>query len=144
MAAGDELAYSDATITASGYWPAWLAFCEHPLGRVLLEPYRLGSSDAEAEHWLLVDRWQSTLDVGLARDVRQLLVTQPSELGAAARILGTQRIGALIEAQLQRRAAIDGREIAARLAASQRLVADLKAWLDAAAASLEHDDRTPE
>ena len=108
---------------------------------MLLEPYRLGSSDAKAEHWLLFDRWQSTLDVGLARDVRQLLVTQPSEL--AARILGTQCIAALIAAQLQRPAAIDGREIAERLAASQRLVADLKAWLDAAAASLEHDDRTP-
>ena len=50
--------------------------------RLFLEPYRLGGSDDEGEHRLRVDRYLGTLDVGLARDVEQLLATQPSELHA--------------------------------------------------------------
>ncbi len=79
---GDELMLSDGTLTATGNSRGWLSFCEHPLVRVFLEDYQLGDSEAEAEHWLLVDRYLGTLDVGLARDVEALLATQPSELHA--------------------------------------------------------------
>ena len=60
---------------------------------MVLGSYQLGDSDTEARHWLLADRWQQTLDVGLAFDVRQLLTSQPSELAAAAEILGADRAG---------------------------------------------------
>jgi hypothetical protein len=66
----------------TGRWRGWLCFCAHPLVRVFLEPYALGDSEQEGEHRLLVDRYLGTLDVGLARDVEQLLATQPSELAA--------------------------------------------------------------
>jgi len=79
---GDELMFCDGALTATGNWRGWLSFCEHPLVRVFLEEYQLGDSEDEAEHWLLVDRYLGTLAVGLARDVEQLLVTQPSELHA--------------------------------------------------------------
>jgi hypothetical protein len=79
---GDELMISDGTLTMTGRWRGWLCFCGHPLVRVFLEPYRLGDSDDEGEHRLLVDRYLGTLDVGLTRDVEQLLATQPSELHA--------------------------------------------------------------
>jgi hypothetical protein len=46
--------------------------------RLFLEPYQLGDSDDEGDHRLLVDRYLGTLDVGLVRDVEQLLATQPS------------------------------------------------------------------
>ncbi len=73
---GDELMGSDGTLTATGSWRGWLCFCDHPLVRLFLEPYRLGDSDDEGEHRLLVDRHLGTLDVGLARDVEQLLATR--------------------------------------------------------------------
>jgi hypothetical protein len=79
---GDELMFSDGTVTATGRWRGWLCFYQHPLVHVFLEPYRLGDADEDSEHWLLVDRYLGTLDVGLARDVEQLLATQPSELHA--------------------------------------------------------------
>jgi hypothetical protein len=72
---GDEMVLSDGTTTAGGWRPAWLALREHPLGQALLAPYRLGDSGTDAEHHLLADRWHSTLHVGLAVDVDQLLAT---------------------------------------------------------------------
>jgi hypothetical protein len=57
----------------------------------VLGPYQLGSSDGEAEHWLLADRFNHALDVGLALDVRQRLATQPCGLAAAALVLGAER-----------------------------------------------------
>jgi hypothetical protein len=79
---GDELMISDGALTETGRWRGWLCFSQHPLAGVFVEPYRLGDSEDEGEHRLLVDRYLGTLEVGLARDVEQLLATQPSELGA--------------------------------------------------------------
>lgn len=96
---GDELMFSDGTLTATGNLRGWLCFCEHPLVRMFLEPYRLGFSD-EAEHWLLVDRYLGTLDVGLVRDVEQLLATQPSELHALTADLLASEMRVLFERAL--------------------------------------------
>jgi hypothetical protein len=60
---GDELMFSDGTITVPGSYRGWLCFCAHPFGGLLLDPYELGSSEQEAEQWL-VDRHIGTLDVG--------------------------------------------------------------------------------
>lgn len=92
---GDELMISDGTLTETGRWRGWLCFCEHPLARLFLEPYRLGDSDDEGEHRLLVDRYLGTLEVGLARDVEQLLATQPSELHTLTADLSAEETEAL-------------------------------------------------
>ena len=94
---GDELRISDGTPTETGCWRGWLCFSEHPLARLFLEPYRLGDSDDEGEHRLLVDRYLGTLDVGLARDVEQLLATQPSELHALTADLSAGETEALLQ-----------------------------------------------
>ena len=94
---GDELMISDGTLTETGRWRGWLCFCGHPLARLFLEPYRLGDSDDEGEHWLLVGRYLGTLDVGLARDVEQLLATQPSELHALTAELSAGETEALLQ-----------------------------------------------
>ena len=93
---GDELMISDGTLTETGRWRGWLRFCRHPLARLFLEPYRLGDSDDEGEHRLLVDRYLGTLEVGLARDVEQLLGTQPSELHALTADLSAGETEALL------------------------------------------------
>ncbi len=94
---GDELMFCDGTLTATGNRRGWLCFCEHPLVRVFLEDYQLGDSEHEAEHWLLVDRYLSTLAVGLARDVEALLATQPSELDALTADLSPSVARVLLE-----------------------------------------------
>jgi hypothetical protein len=127
---GDELIYTDGELTATGWWQAWTTLCQHELGRAVLGPYRLGSSDGEAEHWLLADRRSHTLDVGLALDVRQLLATQPSGLNAAAHILGAERTGELIEQHVRNPPSPDIDEIRAEMERRGALVSELERWLD--------------
>jgi hypothetical protein len=95
------------------------------LVRVLLEPYRLGDCEDEAEHRLLVDRYLGTLDVGLARDVEQLLATQASELHALTADLSAGETEALLQRLLdvqgERERAKSPRQLhAERRAVSQR------------------------
>jgi len=96
----DQLMVSDGSLTATGRWRGWLCFCEHPLVGLFLEPYRLGDSDDEGEHRLLVDRYLGTLDVGLARDVEQLVAAQPSELHALTAELSASERQLLLERAL--------------------------------------------
>jgi hypothetical protein len=94
---GGGLMISDGALTETGRWRGWLCFCQHPLVRLFVEPYRLGDSEDEGEHRLLVDRYLGTLEVGLARDVEQLLATQPSELGALTADLSPREAQALLQ-----------------------------------------------
>jgi hypothetical protein len=54
---GGGLMISDGALTETGRWRGWLCFCQHPLVRLFVEPYRLGDSEDEGEHRLLVDRY---------------------------------------------------------------------------------------
>ena len=71
-----------------------------PAGAAVPRALRLGDSDEEGEHRLLVDRYLGTLEVGLARDVEQLLATQPSELHALAADLSAEETVALVQRAL--------------------------------------------
>jgi hypothetical protein len=102
-----------------------------------LRPYDLGDladETQEARHWLLCDRWEETLYVGLAHDVDGLLRTQPSELHAAARELGHARVIAQL---LERWQPPGTEEVEIGLAREQALVAELKRWLDQLQAQIE-------
>src|SRR5664279_5601511 len=135
---GDELMICDGTLTETGRWRGWLCFSEHPLARLFLEPYRLGDSDDEGEHRLLVDRYLGTLDVGLARDVEQLLATQPSELHALTADLSAGEtealLGRLLDVQGERERAKGLRQLHAGLRAGwqweHELLDQLTALLD--------------
>jgi hypothetical protein len=135
---GDELMVSDGTVTMAGRWRGWVCFCEHPLVSLFLEPYRLGHSDDEGEHQLLVDRYFGTLEVGLARDVEQLLATQPSELGAFTAELSASETELLLQRaldlQAERQRAQSVEHLHAELRTSrqreQELLEQLTALLD--------------
>ena len=116
-----ELMISDGTLTETRRSRGWLCFSEHPLARLFLDPYQLGDSEDEGEHRLLVDRYLGTLDVGLARDVEQLLATQPSELHALTVDLSAEERGALLQRLLD---VHDERE---RAKSPQQLHAELRA-----------------
>ena len=134
---GDELMFSDGTLTATGHWRGWCCFCGHPLVRMFLEPYQLGDSEDEGEHRLLVDRYFGTLDIGLACDVEQLLATQPSHAltahlsGREARVLLER---ALDDAQAEREPAHSAEQLQAEVRAwdrrEQELLEQLRVLLD--------------
>ena len=134
----------DGTLTETGRWRGWLCFSGHPLACLFLEPYRLGDSDEEGEHWLLVDRYVGTLDIGLARDVEQLLATQPSELHALTADLSAGETEALLERLLdmhgERERATSPQQLHAELRAGwqreQGLLDQLTALLDDAQRAL--------
>lgn len=128
---GDELMLCDGAITHTGWWPAWTTLAHHQLGHTILRPYQFGSSEAEAVHWLLADRHEHTLDVGAERDVRQFLATQPSELAAAAEILGADELQQVIVEQLANATPPATGDALVGLQHSRELLAELQAWLDA-------------
>jgi hypothetical protein len=141
---GDELMISDGTLTETGRCRGWLCFCGHPLACLFLEPYRLGDADDEGEHRLLVDRYLGTLEVGLARDVEQLLATQPSELSALTAHLSPAETEALLQrlldVQSERERAKGPRQLDAEARAvwqrEQGLLKDLTELLDDAQAAV--------
>ena len=108
---------------------------------MFLEPYQLGDSEDEGEHRLLVDRYLGTLDIGLARDVEQLLATQPSELQALTAHVSGREARALVEralddAQVGRERAHSADELQAEVSAwdrrEQELIEELRVLLDGA------------
>jgi hypothetical protein len=141
---GDELTISDGGVTEAGRWRGWLCFCQHPLACLFLEPYRLGDPDDEGEHRLLVDRYLGTLEVGLARDVEQLLATQPSELSALTADLSAAETEALlqrvVDVQSERERAKGPRRLDAEVRAvwqrEKELLDELTALLDDAQAAV--------
>jgi hypothetical protein len=141
---GDELMICDGTLTETGRWRGWVCFSGHPLARLFLEPYRLGDADDEGEHRLLVDRYLGTLEVGLARDVEQLLATQPSELHALTADLSAGEAAALLrrlfDVQAEPERARSPRQLHAELRAiwqrEDELLEELTALLDDAQRAL--------
>lgn len=67
-----------------------------PAGAAVPRALSAGDADDEGDHRLLVDRYLGTLDIGLARDVEQLLATQPSELHALTADLSAGETEALL------------------------------------------------
>jgi hypothetical protein len=58
---GDEAEFNDGRFAGTADWGAYQALLGHPLNASALEhagipPWYFGSSDAPAEHWLIVDR----------------------------------------------------------------------------------------
>src|SRR5438552_18817678 len=54
--AGDEAIVETGASSYDGYWPAYQIFVAHAYVQPHLRLYRLGSSDDEAHHMLIVDR----------------------------------------------------------------------------------------
>jgi len=135
---GDELMLCDGESTCTGWWPAWTTLAQHPLGQALFSPYQLGSSDVRLCTGCWPTACRTSLHIGLALDVRQLLATQPSELAAAIEILGAEHLEQFIQTHLTAPARPpDPREIQRQLERCTRLVAEFAAWLDATLAQLQ-------
>lgn len=73
MPGGDEVIVDDGMLSFTGEWLAWLVYIGHPSVNRVLSAYNLGSSDEEAEHWLLIDRTEHKAYIGPADTVRRFL-----------------------------------------------------------------------
>jgi hypothetical protein len=135
---GDELMFSDGAVTPTGNYRGWLSFCVHPVTRLFLNAYELGSSEPEAEHWLLGDRHLATVEVGSAHDVRALLATQPSVPHALSAELSPTDAAAMLEHAFDDYVAREpakapeqgGGDMRARYEREQELLRDLETVLD--------------
>lgn len=142
--AGDEAVYDDGYRSGTGTWRGYLAFVRHRLIRPLLADAHLGSSDQDASHWLLADRREQRLYLGLRSEVRTFLraANRPTVLpSGAADVAPIGSVDDLIEelrtgvfADRFEEVTPDAEELQARVAAWQErqdhLVASLIAWLD--------------
>ena len=80
---GDEAVYHDGKCSGDADWAAFLAFVEHPTVEPPLRPFELGSSEEEAQHWLLLDREARTLSMLPAQEAAVLLLEQHGQLRSA-------------------------------------------------------------
>ena len=73
---GDEAMFDDGICSGDGNWWGYQAFVDHPNVAPWLSPYDLGSSDAEATHWLLCDLETREVYVGERELVRSFLINE--------------------------------------------------------------------
>ena len=138
---GGDVLWTDGTVTTTGWWPPWrLLVREHVLGRAMFDSFDLGDLHEDpgvaAAHWLLADTWERTLHVGLARDVQQLLATQPSTTSAVVVEIGPERLVELLQQELRSGRAPTPETVRATI---DRRAADhqaLQRWLDDALAQI--------
>lgn len=134
--AGDECTWDDGRCSVCGAnWGAWLAYIQHPTVWPHLLPYDLGSSEALAEHWLVLDRAERRLYAGPWRAAAEMLRHQYDHLGdpTPSPLPTVEDLIAALEA----RPLPDMSEIALAVARADRLQEDLITWLDQAK---EHRD----
>ena len=139
---GGDVLWTDGAMTTTGWWPPWrLLVREHVLGRAMFDSYDLGDLHEDpgvpAAHWLLADTWEHTLHVGLARDVQQLLATQPSTTSAVADAIGPERFRELLREQMLTQQPPAPAAIHATLKRRATDNRALRDWLDAALAEID-------
>jgi hypothetical protein len=74
--AGDEAIVETGASSYDGYWPAYQIFVAHAYVQPHLRGLRLGASDDEARHMLIVDRASRDVFVAELREGRKFLRAQ--------------------------------------------------------------------
>ena len=134
--AGDEVYWDDGRMGSTGHWDGYLAYVQYPSVSRALRPYHLGGSDAEAQHALVLDRETLSLYVGSREDVQSSLEDQWPNPPAMAGEVTAESMPVVLDVlesetwtEVTRR--VDPAEIRHQMQAHQRIVAQLRAWLDA-------------
>jgi hypothetical protein len=142
--AGDEAIYDDGYASGTGERSGYQAFVRHRLVRPLLTDIDLGSSDREGSHRLLADLAEGRLYLGLVSEVHSFLrvantpapgtpaTTMDAPVARVENLLKEPRMGSFVERFEE--VPLDSeelrRQVEARMARQNRLVASLTAWLD--------------
>ena len=135
---GDEVIYEDGVRSGTGAWAPFLAFKRHPAVAPVLAPYDLGSSDAEARDWLLLDRRARRLYVGPRADVAAVLRAQagrPQDDEPATPLSAelVAELATLPFAEVRIDPAALATRVDERMRRERELVAALVGWLNQAA-----------
>ncbi len=143
---GDELMLYDGVVSRDGNWQAWLTFTDHRLTRAVLAGYQLGSSEAEAEHWLVVDRATGQMSVGLPDDVTRLLRSQPNMLHLLTDDMTSDEVSALFNHVDATRAALrpTTEQVLSLMSQARAAEAAMTAWLDEVLQQVMQVQRTAE
>jgi hypothetical protein len=135
--AGDEAMYDDGRAGGTGAWDAFLLYTRHRTVAPHLEPYHLGSSDAPAQHRLVLNRATRALFVVPEREaVRQVRAQWPAMPGLCSQTAAeVERLSQESHRALRERLARPSAEIRAaveeRRAVHAREMEALATWLDA-------------
>ena len=135
---GDDAYYDDGALSGDGSSAAFLAFARHPAVAPRLAPYDLGSSDALAREWLLVDRRARRLYVGPRADVAAVLRAQagrPQDDEPATPLSAelVAELATLPFAEVRIDPAALATRVDERMRRERELVAALVGWLNQAA-----------
>lgn len=129
---GDESMYDDGRHSGTGCWSGYLAWVRHPAVALELAPCNFGSSDQEAEHWVLIDRQARRAFVAPVAEARQILHSQWPAVEPA--VLSQEEwatpLGRLRE-EFASRPMPTTAEIKARMLEQRRLEEEMVRWLDA-------------
>lgn len=133
---GDHLVLVDGRLSTSAEWAAWHVFTTHPSVEPALRSFSFAGDWEDAPHWLLIDRFEEALYAGPAPLVRAVVSEQHPR--PDARATGHERGEApeldleLFTARMREVAAPSRAEVLEALGERNRLLAELRAWLDAA------------
>jgi hypothetical protein len=131
---GDEADFDDGRNSGTGNWDGFLALVDHPAVRPHLGDFRhrLGSSDEEATHWLLLDREDRTLQVLVARDAGRLLREQwqDGKVSLASGPLAAKAIPDLLDLSKWQEVQIDDAEIERRMRRREKVLRAVVVHLD--------------
>lgn len=132
MPGGDEVVVDDGILSFTGEWPAWLVYIGHPSVNRVLSAYNLGSSDEDAEHWLLIDRTEHKAYIGPADIVKRFLnASLPQRPEVFMSMEEFKGLAERLRRETKKSSEEEiGRQVAERMERSFRLRRELKEELD--------------
>lgn len=131
---GDEAMVSDGRTSATGEWQGFLAYTQHPLIRPALFGFDLGSSESEAEFWLVIDRQERKAWIARPADARSLLAQQWPQAGPNSdqilHIEDLDQLLALVIDRFQQMDTVTVQDVMHWMENTRQAVAELTDWLN--------------
>lgn len=134
-AAAEELAWDDGKSSVIGAnWSAWTSFIRHPVIAHIVANFRLGSTEIQAEHMLLVDRKRRSLHIGTTEVATATLAAQwkGATLPWAGNGYGTRTTRGTVSNRNSEdnHFAPEVFTVTAKMQAELQAVAELQLWMD--------------
>lgn len=133
---GDEVVFDDGRGAGVGHGPGFLAFVRHPAVAPELTAYNFGSADADADHWLILDRQGRLIFAAPAGEARPFLRGQWPETEPV--MLSQEELTALCAAfrrQVEATFTPSCEEFTASMRRQQQVEGEMLRWLDQTSAA---------
>ncbi len=127
---GDEAMVSDGCTTATGEWQGFLAYVQHPIIYPALVHFDLGSSETEAQAWLVIDRQERKAWIAKPKDARAFLSQQWPQSEQVLHIQDLDQLLELVVDRFQQMDTVTVQDIMHWMENTQKAVAALTAWLN--------------